>query len=97
MRLTIKVRIVFAWYDWWIGAYWDRKGKALYLMIPMMGFALGGNHKHHCPSNQSGHNPTCRWVIGIGKWTCSSNCPVFSANGYTRVPCPDCQREEENA
>ncbi len=26
-----KVKIYFAWYDIWIGAYWDRKRRVLYV------------------------------------------------------------------
>jgi hypothetical protein len=31
---------VFAWYDLWFGAYWDRKKQELYLMIPFIGMAV---------------------------------------------------------
>lgn len=27
----IRCRLFFAWYDLWIGVYWDRTAKALYL------------------------------------------------------------------
>jgi len=36
----MRVRPVFAWYDLWVGAYWDRKNRCLYLMIPMVGFVV---------------------------------------------------------
>lgn len=26
-----RVRLYFAWYDLWIGAYWDRKRRVLYV------------------------------------------------------------------
>lgn len=26
-----KVKLFFAWYDLWIGAYWDRKNRILYI------------------------------------------------------------------
>ena len=33
----MKVRIFFAWYDFWIGMYWDRKNRVLYICpIPMV-------------------------------------------------------------
>ncbi len=41
----MKVSFLFAWYDLWIGAYWDRKNKWLYLMIPMVGIILKFNKK----------------------------------------------------
>ena len=34
----MKIRFIFAWYDLWVGIYWDRKHRRLYLMIPMIGF-----------------------------------------------------------
>ena len=36
----MKVRLVIAWYDLWVGAYWDRKSRTLYLMVPMVGIAI---------------------------------------------------------
>ena len=37
----VKVRFLFAWYDLWIGAYWDRKSRALYILpVPMFGIVL---------------------------------------------------------
>lgn len=37
----MRVSVVFAWYDLWIGAYWDRKGRALYLLpVPCLGVKL---------------------------------------------------------
>ena len=35
-----RVRPVFAWYDLYVGAYWSRKRRTLYLMLPMIGVAL---------------------------------------------------------
>jgi|JI9StandDraft_1071089.scaffolds.fasta_scaffold365936_2 hypothetical protein len=35
------VRLFFAWYDLWIGAYWDRERRMLYLCpVPCFGIAL---------------------------------------------------------
>lgn len=36
----IKISFLFAWYDLWVGAYWDRKNKWLYVMIPTVGIIL---------------------------------------------------------
>lgn len=36
-----SIRFFFAWYDWWIGAYWDRSNRLLYLCpLPMVGVKL---------------------------------------------------------
>lgn len=37
----MKVKFLFAWYDLWIGAYWDRDKRALYVLpIPCVGFVI---------------------------------------------------------
>ena len=36
----MSIGFLFAWYDLWIGAYWDRKAHWLYIMIPMCGIIL---------------------------------------------------------
>lgn len=36
-----RVRPLFAWYDLWVGAYWDRANHRLYVMpIPCFGFVI---------------------------------------------------------
>jgi len=36
--MKLKIKIIFAWYDCWLGFYYDRKNKALYFFpIPMLG------------------------------------------------------------
>lgn len=37
----MKISPVVAWYDFWIGAYWDRKGRRLYILpFPMIGVVI---------------------------------------------------------
>lgn len=37
--MTIKP--LFAWYDFWVGAFWDRKLRRLYILpIPMVGVVI---------------------------------------------------------
>lgn len=37
----MKVRLIFAWYDLWVGLFWDRGKKRLYILpIPMVGVVL---------------------------------------------------------
>lgn len=37
----MTIRPIFAWYDLWIGAYWDRKSRRLYLLpLPCIGIVI---------------------------------------------------------
>lgn len=45
----VAVKFVFAWYDIWIGAYWDRARKRLYVLpIPCVGliFCFGKDDRN---------------------------------------------------
>lgn len=40
-RRPRRVSLVLAWYDLWVGVYWDRKARALYVLpIPMLGIVI---------------------------------------------------------
>jgi len=36
----MTIRPIFAWYDFWIGGFWDRKKRRLYLMVPFVGIVI---------------------------------------------------------
>jgi len=37
----MKIHLIVAWYDLWVGAYWDRVHRCLYLLpIPCVGVVL---------------------------------------------------------
>lgn len=37
----MRIRPVFAWYDLWVGAYWDRRARRLYVLpLPCIGVAI---------------------------------------------------------
>lgn len=40
-RLTrLRVRGHVAWYDWWVGGYFDREKGRFYLMVPFVGLVF---------------------------------------------------------
>lgn len=41
MGARVRVRPVFAWYDFWIGWFYDRQKRRLYILpIPMVGVVI---------------------------------------------------------
>jgi hypothetical protein len=37
----MKIKPIFAWYDLWVGLFWDRRNRCLYILpIPMIGVCI---------------------------------------------------------
>lgn len=37
----MRVRPIFAWYDFWVGLFWDRQKRRLYILpVPCLGVVL---------------------------------------------------------
>jgi hypothetical protein len=60
----MKVRLIFAWYDFWIGFYWSRKDRTLYVLpVPFFGLSIQFRRPmavHAQPAQEEG-NPPRRW------------------------------------
>ena len=47
----MKVSLRFLWYDMWVGAYWDRASRTLYLCpLPMVVIKIEMGPECHCRS-----------------------------------------------
>ena len=56
-RWTPRLRPVLAWFDCWIGAYWDRRNRTLYLLpLPFVGLAL--DFSRPCPPPSPTSSPS---------------------------------------
>lgn len=52
----MKIKLIFAWYDFWIGFFFDKKKKFLYFFpIPMIGFVISFKRK-------------CEHTWNLGEW-----------------------------
>lgn len=42
----MRVELMFRWYDLWIGAYWNRESRVLYILpLPMLGVKVSFAHR----------------------------------------------------
>ena len=52
-----RFRIFFAWYDFWIGAYWSREGSTLFIcLLPMVVMAIYIERRATVPPGAEGGN-----------------------------------------
>ena len=42
----MNIRLVVAWYDLWVGAYFSRADRRLYLMVPFIGVSIGKRYRY---------------------------------------------------
>jgi hypothetical protein len=60
------VSAFFRWYDLWIGAYWDREAKVLYVCpVPMFGLKIKMPWRRCAHVGGTYGNPGC---MRCGKW-----------------------------
>jgi hypothetical protein len=57
-----RVRFFFRWYDLWIGAYYDRDQRALYVCpLPMLGVRFGRSPAIHLAGMSEAQKDDALW------------------------------------
>lgn len=80
----MKIKPIFAWYDWWIGGYWDRKKYKLYLMLPFIGVVI--SFKTLTTDTVKVVCPECSGSCFIPIPDDEDNCPTCDAKGWLLLP-----------
>jgi len=77
----MRVKLVVAWFDLWIGAYWDQAQRRLFILpIPCVGVAIQFKPKvRACPS-----------CDGQGGWKDDFDENGNSSSTFRAVECPEC-------
>lgn len=78
----MRVRPIFAWYDLWVGAFWDQKKRVLYIFpVPCLGLKIEFGPTDKTPDATRLYCEVCAYeflVLHTGK-------PV-------QIGCPKCNR-----
>ena len=69
-----RVSFIFAWYDFWVGLYFDRSKEALYVFIvPMIGLRIDLRPRAAWLCRNCGQTFRFRSCFMLHRVTCSSN------------------------
>jgi hypothetical protein len=82
----MRVKPLFAWYDIWIGAFWDRAKRKLYVLpLPCIGLIFELGDCQQC----SGVGITFRrgfWFGFIQSGWLPGTCPECHGRGFVQLP-----------
>lgn len=60
--MSDRARVFFRWYDLWIGAFYDRKQRALYICpLPMIGVRIGRSPTAHFETMTEAQKDDALW------------------------------------
>lgn len=64
----MKVKLIFAWYDFWIGLFIDQKKKTVYFFpVPMIGLKFHKHEYEYCENKNSMYHTDSKQCIHCGK------------------------------
>lgn len=80
----MKIKTLFAWYDFWIGIYWERASRKLYILpVPCLGVVIEFfDPKRHCDS--------CRVELDPKPFKCVIFTSSLTSNDIAGVRCYPC-------
>ena len=82
-----KIKFKFIWYDFWVGFYWDRKTKTLYICpLPMLVIEIRNEKEIPCGSCGSKTRKTA-FHTGDG-WALQLECTKYECELIAELPWP---------